>query len=297
MDVLDQYNPPDMASESGSLGGGAGKLAVFIGSTPNIGTTLTALGTAVGLSERSDDPVGFLCLNLKSSKLHRYLGLEKCPHGLDQIRAEMRSASLTPAVLASCFSPLKAASRVHVMYGTVQREQAEFYQPEDIRHLLETVRTTYSLCVVDVNAYWDNAATITGLMEADSRVLVTTPDLGHFQEDVARGVKAVAPLFNLDTGSFLLAVNQHTARGTGGIKASDIAKETGMPLTSVIPWDPALRESMNQGGLAEYVSRNKAFVQALEPLCGQLARRFSLKGGRQKQASPVRSWLPLFSSR
>src|SRR5690606_34102422 len=47
------------------------KLLVFMGSTPNIGATLIAFGTAVELARGSEHRVGYICLNLKSSKLHR----------------------------------------------------------------------------------------------------------------------------------------------------------------------------------------------------------------------------------
>lgn len=247
---------------------GHGELIVFTGSTPNIGTTVLAFGTAALLARLSGEPVGYLCLNLKSSKLHHYVGLEPCPPGVDQIRAEMRSGSLTPGFLKSRMVQIKGAPGVHVLFGPLQREQAEFYQPEDIGHLLDIAKQCFPRCVVEVNAYWDNAATLAALLQADERILVTSPELGHFQEDVNRGVKQMAPLFGMSAEGFLLAVTQHH-RGEG-LTPQDAAKETGMRLAAVVKADPELRRQLGQGRLAEYAGGSEGFTQALLPLCGEL---------------------------
>ncbi len=247
---------------------GQGKLIVFTGSTPNIGTTVVAFGTAVLLAQLSGEPVGYICLNLKSSKLHHYVGLEPCPPGVDQIRAEMRSGGLTPGFLKSRMVQVKGAPGVHVLFGSLQREQAEFFQPEDIGHLLDIATQSFSRCVVEVNAYWDNAATLAALMQADERILVTSTELGHFQEDVNRVLKQMAPLFGMSPEGFLLAVTQHNR--SDGLTPQDAAKETGMRLAAVMKADPELRRLLGQGRLAEYIGGNDGFTQALIPLCGEL---------------------------
>ncbi|MDF2936621.1 MAG: hypothetical protein K0Q90_1994 [Paenibacillaceae bacterium] len=244
-----------------------GQLIVFTGSTPNIGATVLSFGTAALLAKLSGDPVAYLCLNLKSSKLHHYLGLEPSPPGLDQIRAEMRSCSLTPGFLKSRMEQIKGAPGVHVLFGSLQREQAEFFQPEDISHLLDTAKQCFPRCVVEVNAYWDNAATLAALIQADERVLVTSLELGHFQEDVNRGLKQMAPLFGIDPGQFLLAVAQQGR--TDPLTPQDAAKETGMRLAAVVKADPELRRLLGQGRLAEYINGNEGFVQSILPLCGE----------------------------
>lgn len=258
----------------------SGRMTVFTGSTPNIGTTVLAFGAAAQLARLSGAPVAFLCLNLKSSKLHHYLGLEPCPAGLDQIRAEMRSGSLTPEFLRGRMEPVRGLPGVHVLFGSLHREQAEFYQPEDIHHLLHTVRQCYSRSVAEVNAYWDNAATIAALMQADDRVLVSTAELGHFQEDVNRGLKQMAPLFGMDPGQFLLAVTQQSKLAADGVGPADAARETGMRLAAAVGWDPELRRCLSQGRLAEYAGGSKPFIDSLLPLCKELGEE-----GREEESA------------
>ncbi|WP_438448505.1 AAA family ATPase [Gorillibacterium sp. sgz5001074] len=280
--------------------GTRGRTILFTGTTPNIGTTVLAFGTAVRLAERSDTPVGYLCLNLKSSKLHRYLGKEETYTGLDTVRAEMRAGSLYAGRLKSYFEPVKDAGRLEILYGANQREQAEFYLPADIRHLLKIVRESYPLCIIEVNACWDNAATIAASMEADAKVLVTTPDLGHFQEDMTRWVKTVAPLFGVEPDSFLLAVTQWQPGRTGGIKPADIRKEAGMELAATVAYDPELREWLNQGRLLEYVTRTKPFLQSVESLADLLVAQLGIRigpGGAATPAGRLRSWMPMLHGR
>lgn len=275
-----------------------GRTVLFTGSTPNIGTTLVAAGTAYRLALGSAQPIGYLCLNLKSSKLLRYTGGGGSAAVLDGVRAEMRSGSLNPHRLASYFEPVKGCPNLRVLYGTLQREQAEFFQPADIRHLLAAARRTFGICLIEVNAYWDNAATIAAAMDADERVLVTTPDLGHFQEDLDRGLKTVAPMFGITPETFLLVINQHQGNRAGGISTADIRKEAGMELAALVGYDPEVREWLNQGRLWEYASSAKPFVQAVEPLADKLAARLGLE---RRAGAPrggiIRSWMPLVNGR
>lgn len=134
-----------------------GKAIVFIGSTPNIGTTITSFGIAVGIANYSSQRVGYLCLNLKSSKLHRYIGVEKPETSLDQLRAEIRSHNLRPERLTTYCHTVKGAPGLSVLFGNQLREQAEFFTAEDIEHLIAVAKQTFDLCLIEVNAYWDNA--------------------------------------------------------------------------------------------------------------------------------------------
>lgn len=256
--------------------GGSGSTVVFIGSTPNIGTTWIAFGAALNLAKATGVSVGYICLNLKSSKLYRYTGMDACVAGLDSIRAEMRSGSLSSLKLRSCFIPIKKRRSVHVLYGATQREQTDFYQRDDFRYLLSVARSNYDICIVDVNAYWDNAATITALTEADQRVLVTTPDLSNFQEDVNRGLRIVAPMLGIAPESFLLTINQYSPAAITGMNKRDICRETGMELAAVVGYDQELRNRMNEGTLVDYIMHNKGFIQSIEPLTDKLAQRLQL---------------------
>ncbi|CAH1210966.1 hypothetical protein PAECIP111891_03645 [Paenibacillus allorhizoplanae] len=232
-----------------------GKLITFVGSTPNIGTTLASYGVASMLAMETSKKVGYLCLNLKSSKLHRYLGREEHIFTLDGLRAELKAQSLTPERLLHVCDKPKEAHGLHVLYGNMLREQAEFFTPSEIIHLLRVARGAFDICIIEVSAYWDNAATVSGLLEADSKIVVTTGDIAHFQEDFSRWIRQVGSVFGLQPDAFeLMAVqtDRHAKQSEFTIK--DIRKETQLHLIGHVSRHGDALARCNQGKLMELLN-------------------------------------------
>lgn len=231
------------------------QLIVFVGSTPNIGTTLVSFGTAVKLAAETEQSVGFLCLNLKSSKLHRYLGQDEPQATLDALRADLRAQSLTPDRLLQYCGTIREAPRLRVLFGNQIREQAEYFAPEEIEHLLGVARAAFDVCIVEVSAYWDNAATVCCVLRADRRIAVTTQELAHFQEDLQRWLKTVAPMYGIAPTSFDLVVTQlEKSAPFRGIRTKDIRKETQMPVIGEVGRHANVRDYLNEGRLMELLT-------------------------------------------
>jgi MinD-like ATPase involved in chromosome partitioning or flagellar assembly len=271
--------------------GSANRLIVFVGTTPNIGTTLVCFGIAVRLALMTEQRVGYLCLNLKSSKLHRYLGRDEPRATLDGMRADLKALCLTPERLLQYCESVREAPRLRVLFGNQIREQAEYFTPEEIEHLLDVATEAFDVCIVDTSAYWDNAATVCSLMRADRRIAVTTQELAHFQEDLQRWLKTVAPLFGISPSSFDLIVTQ-VEKGTfaRGIRVKDIRRETQMPIIGEIGMHSNVRDVLNEGRLMEMLTGSNAIAKELADVCGKLvtlcgfapapAAPRRLKGGR-----------------
>lgn len=265
-----------------------GNILAFVGSSPNIGTTLAAFGTAVGLARETRHSVGYLCLNLKSSKIHRYLGLEEADVTLDGIRAELKSQSLhKERLLQYCMKP-KGAFHLHVLFGNMQREQAEYFTPNEIGHLLEVARKAFDVCIIDLNAYWDNAATICGLMGADAKLLVTTSQIVHFQEDMNRWFKSLSPLMKMDSSQFSCIVTQVSKETSNGIKPSDVAKELGMEVRTVLHYEAKVQQLLNQGKLMDLYVPDSPFFSELKPLVTPVMEQFQLA---TKLPAPKKRWI------
>lgn len=266
-----------------------GKLIVFAGSTPNIGTTLISFGTAVVLAQTAGRNVAYMCLNLKSSKLHRYLGIEEPGGTLDSLRAVLKSQSLVPAQLRQYCECLKEAAGLHVLFGSMLREQAEFYRPEDIEHLLKVARHTFDVCIVEVNAYWDNAATVCAMLNADARVVVTTEDITHFQEDLGRGLKTIAAMLGIAPSSFELVVNKQEPAGFSvGLKAKDISKETGMRVIGRVGHFADAVSLLNQSNLLALYAGKHPFRCQLDGIADRLTDVCALAKRTMPESSP---WL------
>jgi Flp pilus assembly CpaE family ATPase len=279
-------------------GKGGGKTFVFVGSTPNIGTTVVSFGAAVGMACRTGRSVAYLCLNLKSSKLHRYVGLDKPEASLDHLRAEIRSLSLRPDRLEAYCEPVKGIANLRVLFGNQLREQAEFFTPEDIEHLLQTAKRTFDMCIVEVNAYWDNAATICALLQADSRILVTTPELTHFQEDTDRWLRGLCPIIGLAPDSFDLVLTQADKNGgSTGIRQSDIRKETGLTLIGKVGKYAELTETVNQGKLPELLLGAHPLCRDLGAIVTVLSAVSGIPVAVQPSGRPWKRWLGKLSAK
>ncbi len=261
----------------------------FIGSTPNIGTTIAAFGTAAHMAMNTERSVAYMCLNLKSSKIHRYLGVDEPQQTLESMRIELKSMSLSSERLRQNAWKVREQPNLDVIFGNLFREQAEFYTLNDIDCLLQVAAKTYDYCIVDTNAYWDNAATIAAMMGAGTRLMVTTSQLGHFQEDVNRWLQPLAPVFGISPKSFDLLITQKGgSNATNSYSSREIRRETGMHRIGEIHKFKEMDSLLNQGKLWEAITRPSSLSRDLSQLASSL---LSLFGEVNKQHTIRKTWL------
>lgn len=268
-------------------------IVTFAGTTPNVGTTVVAYTTALLLAQQTTQSIAYVCLNLKSSKIHSYLGIDQPAITLDSFRADIKSRALTADKIKAYSITSKSADNLSIFVGNMAREQAELYSVDDIQHVLDTVASAYDLCIVDVNAYWDNAATIRGLMCADSRIMVSTDQLSHFQEDTARWLKNSAPVYRMDVSSFDLFITQYeSGKQSSGISFKHIRRETGMNIVGKLHKVERLNELLNQGIIEEILAHDSQVSKDLSGLITMLTTLYQLdkKHLKSKQRWPV--WQP-----
>lgn len=265
-----------------------GRLAAFAGSTPNIGTSLTALGTAYRIAAATGLKVGYLCLNLKSAKTHLYLGVDKPDVTLEGVRPELRARTLTGEKLRQYAFPSPRVGNLRVLFGNMAREQAEYYEPEDMSQLLTAAREAFDLTIADVSAYWDNAATVCAMREADDRFLVTTDRLSHFQEDVHRWTGQVGSMFGIEPEQFDLVLLQGNERTSGGYRMREIRKETGIIAFTEMKLNESVHLQLDSGRLDEWLATQGKNASAFDPLADRLLHRLNWTERLQKTERP---WL------
>lgn len=265
-----------------------GRLAAFAGSTPNIGTSLTALGTAYRIAATTGLKVGYLCLNLKSAKTHLYLGVDKPEVTLEGVRPELRARTLTGEKLRQYAFPSPRVGNLRVLFGNMAREQAEYYEPEDMSQLLSAARDAFDLTIADVSAYWDNAATVCAMREADDRFLVTTDRLSHFQEDVHRWTGQVGSMFGIEPEQFDLVLLQGNERTSGGYRMREIRKETGCIAFTEMKLNESVHLQLDSGRLDEWLATQEKNASAFDPLADRLLHRLNWTERLQKTERP---WL------
>lgn len=252
-------------------------LTVFTGTTPNIGTTTAAYATAAQVARLSGQPVGLLCLNLKSAKLHRYLGIDRPVVTLDSLRPELRARTLTPDKLRSAAYSPPGCPGLSILFGNLMRDQAEFFTPEDMEHLLATARESFRLTVADVSAYWDNAATITAMREADTRLVAMSTALSSFQEDGQRWIGQVAPLFGIASQG-MEGIIIHPPWRNGGFPVKDIRKETGLRVVEELKVTDSLLSQLDSGRLDNWIAEEQQGKQAMRRTAEHLMARHVISG-------------------
>lgn len=251
-------------------------LAAFVGTTPNIGTTAAAFATSYRMAGASIDPIAYFCLNLKSAKLHRFLGEDEPSVSLDKLRPELIAQSLTPDKLRRAASPITRLPNLHILFGNMVRDQAEFFTPEEINHLLEVARQTFAFVILDVSAYWDNAATVCALRTADVRILVTTPALSHFQEDGKRWITQVSPLFGVTPNQYETVIIQNS-HGTGGYRMKEICKELGTSSLGQFKLSESMFGQLDSGRYEEWLRGDIQGKQAMNEPAKQLMKSHGIR--------------------
>jgi len=256
----------------------------FLGTTPNIGTTLLSLAVSVRMAEWSGKRVAFLCLNLKSSKLHRYIGVDGQRASLDELLPDLRAESLTKEQLHSAMHRYSPNLELYVLFGNRYRETAEYYGVEELVHLIRTARQSYDYIVLDANAYWDNAGTISALLEGEGVVLTTTAALSHFQEDYQAWVGMMGEHIQLESKLLYHSVIKHR----GGLYSSRDCHQqlAGKALPDVvIPL--SLYEALDRGEFKQWLQQTTEGSRWLSNYCkALLPELFSLSPTKGKNYKP-----------
>lgn len=260
----------------------------WIGTTPNIGTTLLSYAAACQLAAEVEGKVAYLCLNLKSSKLHRYLGRTESFASLDQLRTAIRTRRLTSAQLLQAGDWMGEAGNLCVLYGNRVRAQAEYYSEADMAFLLDLARNTFTVVLVEVNAYWDNAATATVMHQSQQIMLVADNRPGSFQEDMQAGFKAGMSLLNLSTQKVELLVNA-TGPDGDGYGDHDIKKTSGLEVVATLPYLPQAVQAMDAGRLHTLLATDGKLARYASAVAARIIMRHQL-AARTKTPQVARSW-------
>ncbi|UVI31310.1 hypothetical protein [Paenibacillus spongiae] len=261
-------------------------LLAIVGTTPNIGTTVAAFALAYRLASQGTGSVGYLCLNLKSAKTHRYLGNDKPETMLDSLRPELATGSLNTDKLLHAMQAVSGNESLKVLFGNMMRDQAEYFTPPEIEHLLDTAQRTFDIVIADVGAYWDNAATVCALRRADARLLVTTPALSHFQEDGRRWMKQMSPLFGIPGDAYELIVI-HPPHRTCVYQTKDICKEMDVTLMGELRLSEKLLPQLDSGTIDEWLAYDEQGKQAMTEPAQRIMKRYGLQ---RRPVMAVQPW-------
>lgn len=252
----------------------------FIGTTPNIGTTVCALATAYRIVEATERKVAFLCMNFKSSKLHRYMNIPSSQATVDELLPHLRTRSLTSTMLMNAMTISPSRPQLHLLLGNRYREMAEYFSDEDIQQLITTAKEHYDYVIIDCNAYWDNAGSLCSMQHADDIVLVTTNALSHFQEDAKGWYGAMSHSLGLgDKCINALVIRQ--SKQYSGFTIQEIEDELQLKVIGDVLFPASLFASLDEGELDYWLTQTSEGRNWLVGLSiNLLPEQYSLKKQR-----------------
>ena len=152
---------------------------------------------------------------------------------------------------------------------------------------------TFDICIVDTNAYWDNAATVCSMIEADTRIVVTTSETSHFQDDMKKWVVQVGSVFGITPSSIDVVVTRIDKQARfQHIQVKDIQKEVQMNVLGKVHSDNALQSQVNRGNLIDAYANSQSLPKDITYLIHQLMDRYRLPRNinTQKKISRFKLW-------
>jgi hypothetical protein len=214
------------------------------------------------------------------------MGIDKPGTTLDALRPELRTVTLDPGQLLRSMQPVKGTDRLSVMFGNMLRDQAEFYTPEEIDHLLDVATQAFDVVVADVGAYWDNAATLSALRHAAMRIVVTTGALSHFQEDGSRWIRQLSPVYGIPAEDYAALIIYPLWRN-GGFHVKDICKELGVPFIGDLKLTESMLSQLDGGTMEEYFLRSEQGRRAMAEPAEKIVRSLGI---RRRPAIVTQPW-------
>lgn len=227
-------------------------IITFIGTTPNTGTTLAAISHSYHIAQHTMCKVVYLCLNLKSSKLHRYFGITELPISLDTLLPNLKNKQLADETFEKLLFQPSKKHEVYMLFGNQQRELAEQFMEDDLQYLIAMAQSKFDYVILDTSSYWDNAGTFAALQLADHIVITTTDARSNFQEDFQRWFGTISSHMRLELDrASLLLIRQSFSDQQYSFK--DIVAETAITPYAQTYFPTTVLSYLDRGELLEWL--------------------------------------------
>jgi pilus assembly protein CpaE len=255
-----------------------GHLIAVRGTKGGVGTTAVATSLAVAVHRQTKTPTvlvdGYfyggdapVALNLTP---HRSI-VDLLPQ-LDRLDDDILSTTLA-----------RHSSGVVVLAAPSDFEQAESIKADSFQQVLDALRTRYAYVIVDCSPFLDQT-TIAALDQADTVLLVTTPDLAALK-NAARFLRLGARLGYAEHKLRLL-VNRFNQ--PGAVSSGDLEQHLSYRVSFRVPNDNAVSQSLNRG---EPVASGKA-AKALTRLARTVVSNLGWEDQPHQSVSFFRRWRP-----
>ena len=255
-----------------------GRLIAVRGTKGGVGTTAIATSLAVAVHRQTKQPTvlvdGYfyggdvpVALNITP---HRSI-LDLLPQ-LDRLDDDIFDTTLA-----------RHSSGVDVLAAPSDFEHVESIKAEPYQQVLEALRTRYAFVIVDCSPFLDQT-TIAALDQADTVLLVTTPDLAALK-NAARFLRLGLRLGYAEQ-KLRLVVNRFNQ--PGAVSSADLEQHLSYRISFRVPNDNAVSQSLNRG---EPVASGKA-AKVLNRLARTAVSNLGWEDEPRQSVSLFRRWRP-----
>jgi pilus assembly protein CpaE len=246
-----------------------GKIFAFLGAKGGAGTTLVAANVAVALARQTGKKTLLVDLDLELGEAALALGSQARFNLIDLVENIHR---MDAELLQSYME--RHASGVEVLSAPFQPQKSEIVGPDQVRRILQFLRSHYDYVVVDTTNSF-SPATIACLEQAGEVFLITTADLPSLR-NVQRMLPMLRRVLPDAAAQLRLVVNRQST--TSEISVTDIGKALELaPYCALANDYEAVLQSLTQGKPVVLNPRSK-FGRDIEQLATMLAGSAPGKG-------------------
>lgn len=175
---------------------------VFFGSDDKVGTSMTAISTAIDLATTTKEKVGLFFLN---PKLNHHYFEKKETNGLDDIKVKLINNILTSDDLVNA---CMRKDNLYILPGTEFILDQRAFHINHVEQLLEIASQHFHTILIDAGSNLDSALSLTTLNSTTYKFLVTTQQQTAYN-NFQRMAGQVFKLFQIKSNDFYMIVNKY----------------------------------------------------------------------------------------
>ncbi len=254
------------------------QVVTFVGAQSKVGLTSTVLAAATRLGMTTDAKIGVLGLNSWNPGtvfLKNYSGIY-----LDEIKTLLSNKMLASSQL---MKDMYQHSHFFYLAGNRDIKKRLHYSIKDIHYLIEQAKKIYDLVLIDAGCNFDDALCIQGLLNTDSKFLVTNQQMSGLEAWNTAFEQVLEPVGFIKS-DFLMIVNQYKCQPQfPDIK--QLAHDYGVPCLRHIVHvgDLGLIVEANQNLIVEY--DEPEYIKDIDFIAKALVKTYRL---RVKEQTPVK---------
>lgn len=250
-------------------------VAVFVGSSARVGTTMTVQACAEEISENSEYRVALLSLNDRPST--SFLKVKAAEEiGIDQIRIKLMNGILTPTELTEA---MVKKNNLFILPGPQSIFNLRYYLPEHVDFLIQLARSMFDIILIDAGSNYQSALAFASVRTARTRFMIATQEPSAKEQFDRIRDQVLKPL-QITPDDFYLVANKYI-KSSPVFSGKQMAEMYEMHLAAAIPdmQYQGLQAEIDRTSLRAYgyIPYNQQIKSLAKLICNQLGKSLEIK--------------------